>query len=526
MASEIITITQEGDNVYIDGLAGFGETALAGSTSYRHVAPIKGTIDRETGGVKVQSGQAIAEILEGDLAGWYVIVFPTYNPNQFLAGNAVHQWFHIDGDRLVWDMHLTMKPAEGAFGSGVQFSSSTLSAMYYGEMRRTNGVLSYTQTVDEVEVSRQSPVWYGFSTADDGTETMTLSNVMLERSRGFVTEWTVADGLATAENQNCWWAGGEYYKLASRTVRGQIPTTVVADVSNRQHIVWPQKIGNDRVTNWLIKNTTTNETLGLCGTAEICGPLWGTFSTLYVLHDGNGWDPSQPDEVEPDENGVYTFTLSEGCEAFRVSTTKGTSILDIAGFDEGSMTVEAATLSPRTVYPILTGTADMILPEYAGAFTVTIDLTDATLMISSPDDAIVVNFDNSSAHWASPLAHYSLDNAESWEEPVAMTRKSAGAVVARDLDLDSAEVWSAEIPADATHVKFSDGLGHETRVFEAAPDQLYEDSQVSSIAVIEATQPTAGCRYYNLQGVAVSSPVAGSVYISVCDGKASKIILK
>lgn len=534
-ACENITITQDGNNVYFDGIGGMGEAALAESDQYYFIAPIKGTIDPETGKIYVTGGKKVAGIKGAeDSTLPYLVAFPTSNPGYITVTNGTSQWAHVEGDKIIWDVAgILYCPCGGDFGSGVPVSNGPVSSVFYCETTPCNGVLSFTSTVSGTSTDYTAPAWYEYVKKTDGIW-LRMSGVVLDKTNSFVTEWKLDEttDYAVAENQSAWYdvTNASMYTLCARTNRGQYVTTVPASVAERQNIQWPVKYGTSSYTSWVVKNSTGNY-FGLNTNTTLRGNWYGNYPPLYRISDENDWYPNTPIEVEA-VDGIYSFDLPEDIVEFSISTVKGTSDIDMEGFGRGAYSiVGSADLVEGYVYDLEINPKGYVsVPAAAGVRTVHVDLDLLRIWVTveTPQpDQVEIYFDNGNKHWTNPYVVYSLDNTETWEAPVAMSPTLTLDAPARVLSFESEEteeLWVANIPATATHVKFTDGAAEETPVFEAGSDEPYKDSTTSSIRKIEAAGNAQDAVYYNLQGIRVASPRNGECYIEVRGGQTTKVV--
>lgn len=528
--TENVIVTQDGTNVYIEGVAGFGEEALIDNPYYSFESPIKGTIDRATGKISIKGGQVVAGIkgATGDLKK--IIVFPCSSPGYISMTNGTDVWAHLENGKIVWDKHILFCPAGGAFGFGVPVSNGPVASVYKCRMAPINGAISYSAVVDDTTYDYNSPAWYEYVTRDDATY-LRMSNVMLQSGYGFVTEWKVDGDLAVAESQPTWYDGSNFYYLWSYTSRGQYVKKVGADISNRQHVTWPVKFDNNKIVNWVVKTNNGDPTFtNSMGT--LTGMWYENYPTLYLLNDDCDWDYAAPIEVVSPE-GKYEFELAPGVTDFRLSLTKGSSAVDEAGYLLGAFCLaEEGDVQIGETRSLVNGDGFITVADFDEPRTVNVDLDLMTISVSIPYvESVEVYFDNSTKAWNNPVAFYSKDNAATWHGPVAMNRYyeltlDAPARVPDYQGDGSEELWVVEIPETATHVKFADADSETdtTSAYPAAANLVYTDQgTLTGIDAVKAAQAIPAV-YYNLQGIRVDRPEAGAVYIKIQDGRVDKVV--
>ncbi len=108
------------------------------------------------------------------------------------------------------------------------------------------------------------------------------------------------------------------------------------------------------------------------------------------------------------------------------------------------------------------------------------------------------------------------------EYPVAAATPAA-------IEYEPTGIWTAQLPADAKYVYFTDGASTElgsNKLFEVEDEKTYtpESQGVTGVEAV-TVDADADAVYYNLQGVRVVNPAAGQVYIKVIGKKATKVQL-
>lgn len=278
---------------------------------------------------------------------------------------------------------------------------------------------------------------------------------------------------------------------------------------------------------------------------------------LYICGSEFGWDPSAPVELQA-ENGVYSYTFAQdSAPEFKISTTKSETAGDWTAFNAGGFNVEGGNgLAGAGEYTLVPNSdpANISLPK--GNWAMTIDLAASKLTITGEAAAFEVpalyyrGSINGDDHWndAKLPMEVKADMTDNGEYEYVV--EIEGGVTAGDEFKIGTENWSevqfsaskAIDLATGTHemhfkweaiTSFAEDLKPHARLtFYYNPDhsksswlKIEKVNSMSGVENIEAAEEGEAV-YFNLQGVRVANPAAGSMYIKVQNGKASKQLVK
>lgn len=242
-----VSVDAEG-NVEIDGLCGQGVNTLAGNTWY-YADPVnlKGVYNAVTATLTCAPGQILSRYVYNDGDKRVQLYAADMAEGTIFKTEPIK--FELKGDKLVCLSDLYLEVTDNVTGE-----SEAHLVEVSPVMNLSNGVIEYIFTKNgENYYKLSSPTWYKF-VIRNGVEYMHVAYLTQLNGRGYVVEWRVDGNQAIAEQQIAWserlFTSNKTYNLVSVTQSGVCIDTVVADITNRGNVSFPQNFGGNEYPFW------------------------------------------------------------------------------------------------------------------------------------------------------------------------------------------------------------------------------------------------------------------------------------
>lgn len=247
--AENVTITMDdAGNVEIDGLCGQGVLTLSGSPwHYEDAVNLKGVYDSTAGTITCSAGQILSHYIYSG-ADKRVQLYAA----DMAAGTVDKSTdikFELKGDKLVCQSDLYLQVTDN-----VTEEAEVHLVEVAPVLNLSNGVIEYIFTKNgEQYYKLQMPTWYKF-VRRNGVEYMRVAYLTQLNGRGYVVEWRVDGNQAIAEHQIAWserlFTSNKTYNFVSVKSDGGCIDTVIADITDRGNVAFPQNFGGNEYPFW------------------------------------------------------------------------------------------------------------------------------------------------------------------------------------------------------------------------------------------------------------------------------------
>ncbi len=301
VAENVTVSVDEAGNVEFDGLCGQGATTLAGNTwYYADAVNLKGTYDAATGIVTCAPGQTLSRYVYND--GNKRVQLYAADMAEGKVNKSADIKFELKEDKLTCLSDLYLEVTDNVTGE-----SEAHLVEIAPVMNLSNSVIEYVFTKNgENYYKLRMPMWYKF-VRRNGVEYMRVAYLTQLNGRGYVVEWRVDGNRAIAEQQVAWserlFTSNKTYNLVSVTKEGVCTDMVVADITTRDSIAFPQNFDGKEYPFWACQDYA-NYNFGINQACSIKGNPGETID----LGDEN---PPEPGDNSKPYVSFYTST-SEG----------------------------------------------------------------------------------------------------------------------------------------------------------------------------------------------------------------------
>ncbi|MDE5749191.1 MAG: hypothetical protein K2H87_00305 [Duncaniella sp.] len=293
-----LSVNDEGI-VEIDGLCGQGANTLAESTWY-YADPVnlKGTYDASTATLTCSPGQVLSRYVYNDVDKRVQLYAADMAEGKVYETAEIK--FELKGDKLVCLSDLYLQVTDNVTGESEAHLVEVAPVM-----NLSNGVIKYIFTTNgENYYQLQMPTWYKF-VRRNGVEYMRVAYLTQLNGRGYVVEWRVDGNQALAEQQVAWserlFTSNKTYNLVSATKEGVCTDIVVADITDRGNIAFPQNFGGNEYPFWACQDYA-NYNFGI----NQAGLIMGHPGETIDLGDEN---PPEPGDMSKAYVSFYTSSL-------------------------------------------------------------------------------------------------------------------------------------------------------------------------------------------------------------------------